>query len=373
MIKIIHIIPCLRRGGAERLVLDIVSELTKKPDMLVKLIVFSDINDYSNEYPSVNPVIIPSTVSASFFRKWNYNVHELSEYINAFKPDIIHTHLFEAEFVSRAVDYSKATWFSHCHDNMIQFENFSLKTIFSKRSFTNYYEKRYLFKRYKLNKENRFIAISNHTKKYFESTSKHNPVSLLHNSINYDLFYNTKDYETMKSKISLINTGSFVDKKNQAFLIDVVNELKNRKIDFELHLLGDGVNKAILMNKVKYLDIEKAVYLHGNVQNVEEYLWQSDIYVHSATYEPLGLVLLEAMAAGLPVVCLDGGGNRDIIEEGKNGFMIDQQDPVLFADKIIELINNKELYAKMSLYAQEFAKKYDIKDYVDKLLKLYSA
>jgi len=77
------------------------------------------------------------------------------------------------------------------------------------------------------------------------------------------------------------------------------------------------------------------------------------------------------MAAGLPVVTLDGKGNRDIIEQGKNGFMIYKQSAELFADKIIELIKNKELYQSMSAYAVEFAKKYDIKEYVDKLIDLY--
>ena len=48
------------------------------------------------------------------------------------------------------------------------------------------------------------------------------------------------------------------------------------------------------------------ITLHGNVDFVEKYLWDSDIYVHPALYEPFGLVLLEAMAAGLPVVSLDG-------------------------------------------------------------------
>jgi spore coat protein SA len=96
-------------------------------------------------------------------------------------------------------------------------------------------------------------------------------------------------------------------------------------------------------------------------------LWKSDIYVHTATYEPLGLVLLEAMAAGLPVVTLDGGGNRDLIENGKNGFIINNQNPKHFAEKILEVKDNEE----MKKYNVKFAQKFDIDHYTHKQLELY--
>ena len=63
------------------------------------------------------------------------------------------------------------------------------------------------------------------------------------------------------------------------------------------------------------------------------------------------------MAAGLPVITLDGKGNRDIIEQGKNGYMIYEQDAELFAQTIIDLWNDKEKYQQMSKYAQQFAVK----------------
>jgi glycosyltransferase involved in cell wall biosynthesis len=104
---------------------------------------------------------------------------------------------------------------------------------------------------------------------------------------------------------------------------------------------------------------------------VENYLFDCDLYVHSAIYEAFGLVLIEAMAAGLPVVCLDGKGNRAIMEDGKNGFIVYEQNAEMFAGKILELVNTPGLYPAMSIYAKEYAKKYDIKEYVDKLVAFY--
>ena len=93
--------------------------------------------------------------------------------------------------------------------------------------------------------------------------------------------------------------------------------------------------------------------------------------MHAATYEPFGLVLIEAMAAGLPVVCLDGGGNRDIMEQNKNGIMVHQQDAKVFAEAILHIANNPTIYNEMSAYAAQYAARFDIKPYVDRLLELY--
>ena len=101
---------------------------------------------------------------------------------------------------------------------------------------------------------------------------------------------------------------------------------------------------------------------------MEQYLWNSDIYLHTATYEPLGLVLLEAMAAGLPVVTLDGGGNRDLIRNGENGYIIKQQNSQLFTDLMLEVYKNQTI----SVFNIEYANKYDIESYCDKLLNIYN-
>ena len=79
------------------------------------------------------------------------------------------------------------------------------------------------------------------------------------------------------------------------------------------------------------------------------------------------------MAAGLPVVCLNGGGNADIIENGVNGWMIDPLDAEKFTKKIKSLIENKDDYIKIAERGQETAKEYGIQIYCDKLIAIYSA
>lgn len=371
MLKVLQIIPNLRKGGAERLVLDICIELQQREGIKIKIITFSDANEYKEISDNVDWNIIPSIYKPSITGKSTKNVADLQMFVDVFQPDIIHSHLWAAEMVSRQVHYPKAKWFSHFHDNMTQLQ--CLKLPLSKQNLTNYYERSLMLKKYKAY-NNSFICIAKHSFAYANAMLpkrfKSN-IHLLSNAINIERFACKKVRVSNTGLLKLVMVGSLVDKKNQLFLLKVVQELKKRKEKVHLDLLGDGPNREMLSQYIFSNNLQNEVTLCGNVDKPEQYYWDADIYVHSATYEPMGLVLLEAMSAGLPVVCLDGGGNRDLIEQGKNGFMLDKQIPQLFADRIMGLKINPDNYNRMSKYAVSYSKKYDIKEYANKLLKLY--
>ena len=147
--------------------------------------------------------------------------------------------------------------------------------------------------------------------------------------------------------------------------------LIKRKVDVTLTFLGNGREIENVKNKVAEYGLDGSISFKGNVFNVEDYLKEANLYVHSAKYEPFGLVLLEAMASGLPVVALDGKGNRDIVINSLNGFLIEEENVELFADKIMELIYNENTYRQMSENALEFSKRFDIANYIERLLELY--
>ena len=370
--RILHIIPSLNTGGAERLTLDICREL-KQQGHEIKLVTFYDINHYKYLSAEVNLQFLPVYVRPSVIGKWDIFLEPLNQLISDFKPDIIHSHLFEAEILSRENIFSGIRYFSHCHDNMPQLRNFSFTTLLSKKWLTDFYEKRHLVKEY-LQCNNKFIAISKDAKQYFEETlpeKLRSNIFLLNNAIDFKRF-NAVAQKRELDKIRLINVGSFVPKKNQQFLVEVVNELVKQKMDVKLVMLGDGPLLNEVKKKINDYGLQNFIECKGNVEQVEDYLLQANLYVHSATYEPFGLVLLEAMAAGLPVVSLDGRGNRDIMKDGENGFMLQQQDAILFSQKVISLFKNPEMYRELSSGAINTAKQYDIAEYVRKLVALYN-
>ena len=393
--KILLVIPNLKKGGAERLVLDTLRQLLLDKNVDVQLVIFRDEIEYQVEDMREFIQIIPSSVTLSFKRKPILRINELQTFIEQFMPDVIHSHLFEAEIVSRFCNYPKARWFTHVHDNMPQLKNLSFKLLANKQAVTNYFEKKNLFKNYFRNGGTHFIAISSHTEAYIKSVQSKYPITLLHNAIDVKRFQNTNEFKQpitnsddsqttpnfqplthnasllnpQPSTLNLINIGSFVSKKNQNFLLDIIFELKARNFNVNCIFLGDGPTKNQVEMRAMDLNIINQCHFLGNVEQVEEYLWKSDVYVHTAIYEPLGLVLIEAMAAGLPVVTLDGHGNRDLMENGKNGFILSYQNPKKFADKIIEVNKNEE----MKLFNIHFAQHYNIGNYVAKLQDLYYA
>lgn len=370
--KILHIIPNLKKGGAERLVLDICTELSERKGIEVCLVTFSEDNDYEFISQRINHKVIPSKVIPSISGKKIIKTKELEESLFEFQPDVIHSHLWEAEMVSRHISFPSAIWVTHFHSNIPQLsKNISL----SKRAVANRFERQILLRKYRQIR-NTFICISGDTRKYATKvlpSSFHNNIHLLHNAINYQRFNLPKLKSTLNGTIKLVSIGSLVEKKNQLLQIRVVDFLLKQNIQVELHILGDGIMRNALEQEITQLNLNALVKLHGKVDDVENILNNCDFFIHTALSEPFGLVLIEAMASGLPVICLNGGGNKDLIVEGKNGFLIEERSPKIFAEKIIHLKDNPDEYSAMSNFAHKFAKQFDIKPYVDNLLKIYQS
>lgn len=375
--NIIHIIPSLRKGGAERLVLDICHHLSQLPDVRVKLVLFRKDIEYDLSRKNFDIDIVNVNIKCSVRKKDKIDVGDLQKSFNDFRPNVIHTHLFESELTSSFCYYPDAKWFSHCHDNMIQFRNLKLNNFLSKKTIVNLYEKIILFRNYQRNGGTTFIAISGHTQKYFLKNQKVFDVLLLKNAINISKFHPNVDSTTAEisvdKEINIINIGSFVSKKNQVFLIDIARELERLGVISRIHFLGDGPLKNSVRNKCLESKLNSKFIFHGNVEDVQKYLWGADIYVHTAKYEPFGLVLLESMAAKTPIISLNGSGNKDIIVDDVNGYLFQEERPEYFATKIIEVCKGKSNRERIIRNASDFVEEYDISKYCQKLIRIYKS
>ena len=372
--KILHIIPNLKKGGAERIVIDIVRILNQNASNQVKLILFEDKIEYDVDDIKNLIEIVPSKVELSITKKHQISILELQNTIELFQPDSIHSHLFEAEIVSRSCTFPKAKWFTHSHDRMSSLNNLSLFKIKSKRDLTNYFEKRYLLKCYRKNGGNNFIAISEDISNFLRTVLPKDlqSIQLLQNAIDLKRFEKPMDFNKVRDNVfNMVSIGRLDKNKNHQFLIDVVLDLKNRKIPVHLTIVGEGDERISLQEKILQLNLSDQLSLVGLQEKVEMYLWNADLYVHSAITEGFGLTLIEAMACGLPVVCTDGKGNRELIQEGENGFMVGERNPKLVADKIELLLKNDNLRQEMGEKARKFAQGFGMEKYVESLLLLY--
>ncbi len=370
-LRVLHVIPDLSKGGAERMTLDICREIANR-NISVAIVNFREKNDYTYLTEGVYRVVAPSVYIPSISGKTKSDLSAYKKFVKEFNPDVIHSHLFEAEMLTRQVIIPGVKYITHLHDNMSQFKNFSILDIFNKKRLIALYEKKLILNQYR-SCGNRFIAISRHTADYFNLSLPVDirNVIIIHNAIDFERFHKCFSIRNITEPVRLVSTGSLVKKKNQIFLPEVVKILKERGLTVKLDILGDGPCRNIIEQKIKELNLSNEITLRGNVDNVEEYLTNAHIYVHPATYEPFGLAILEAMAAGLPCVMLDGKGNRDIAVNGKNGFLIESANPNEFAEKILQLIMQPGLYRSQMEYAARYAERFDMKNYVDRLLAYY--
>ena len=372
--KILQVIPNLLKGGAQRLVIDICNELINYNDVECKLIVLGKSkNQFSFCTSNIKIIYCKVDFKLSLFKANKINIKEYDKIVEDFCPDIIHSHLYFAELVCHENPKKDIKYISHLHSNNPVFERLTINSFFNFKSFYKTYEKQRLVKRY-LKTDKKFISISNDTFSFFNKNMQKFSKDLvsLSNSIDLSRFKQLSK-KSPSDIIKLISVGNLLVKKNQIFLLDIVKYIKSKSYSVHLNIVGDGVEKKTIANKIDNLNIKDNVILSGQKDIVEEELIKADFYVHSATYEPFGLVILEAMASRLPIVALNGSGNKDLLKNGTNGFIIDNQDPKFFGDIIIDLFCNKEKYQKISEQGFQTSLKYDLPNYSNNLLKIYNS
>lgn len=371
--RIIHIIPSLSIGGAEKLCIDICNTLFDQGHdvLLVRL---SSIQEFDERNFRFSTVVIQEKTTLRFMRGMVNVPDEWKTLLEVFVPDVIHSHLFEAEVFSKSILRPNTAYFTHCHDNMRQFKRrVNIFRLLNKEEFARLYERYFLLNTYRLLRQNHFICISDNNTTYFQKNlSKHLSIVKLPNAINVKDFEKKHTKLDPKETLSLVSVGSLTPLKNHSYLVRVLYELNKNRLRAKLDLVGGGRQSGDLQKMVHNLSLHETISLHGKQTNVSSFYQKNALYVHSAKSEGFGLTQIEAMATGLPVIALDAGGNRDIVKDGVNGYLLPQDTkPKEFAEKIITVWENEELLTSLQKGAIETAALYDIKPYCKKLVKLY--
>ena len=168
-----------------------------------------------------------------------------------------------------------------------------------------------------------------------------------------DVVYNCFDIEKFEDKeqnnlnktnspFKIVMTGNFYWQKDQLTLIRATKELIDQGINVELHLIGGrGIKKMLeCKNIVKIENLENFVSFHENTRVDSKFLSGFDLFAFSSKSETFGIVLLEAMASGLPVLVSDIPSSMDLIRYGQDGFYFETANSHDCAEKIRELIKN---------------------------------
>lgn len=148
-----------------------------------------------------------------------------------------------------------------------------------------------------------------------------------------------------EKKYLFCTVARLAKEKNLGFLL---NCMKIRKdtcgSDFRLALIGDGPHRSELERRADALGIREEIVFVGKVPNqeIKNYCHGSDLFLFPSLSETQGIVLLESMAAGTPVIALCATGTRDVVMNGKNGYMTDLSEEE-FSSRLMDILEKKEI------------------------------
>jgi glycosyltransferase involved in cell wall biosynthesis len=155
--------------------------------------------------------------------------------------------------------------------------------------------------------------------------------------------------------------------------IEVAKVLRDREINFNLKIVGDGIHFENCMNLIQKYQLSNYVEMAGLIEDMAGVYMNADLMIHTALYEGLPMVFIEANSYGIPIISSDCMPNNEILTDGKNGYIVKTSEPTNFAEVIESVVSEPSLYNKLSKYSIETSKEYGISSYVDNLTKIYKS
>lgn len=224
--------------------------------------------------------------------------------------------------------------------------------------------------RFILNSADRIVAQSTNTRdnavKYYNPNKEVEIIPLAFHPP-ADVKVTRKQLNIEKDDFCVITVGRLIKRKSLQTLIQAMGEIKKKNV--KLFIVGDGPEKEYLESVVLETGVKDRVKFLGFLDDTEKYMYlkSSDIFALTSLHEGFGIVFMEAMHMGLPIVCTNHGGQVDFLKQRENAILIDVGDVKKCADGIIELYKDEKLYKKLSannrkkirdFYAESVASKY---------------
>jgi glycosyltransferase involved in cell wall biosynthesis len=218
------------------------------------------------------------------------------------------------------------------------------------------------------------ITISNEIKNLLDNNGwvKKWKITLLPNGVSPVMFNGINPIPKTKNVPIIGSVANFRPEKDHFTLLQAFSILLKRGLNSELWLVGEGPTRPYIKKIAEELGIESKLRFIGTVSNPDEFYQQFDIFVLSTHYEGQGLVILEAMSFGLPVVATRISGVPEVVTDGVNGLLVNHKDPDDLALALQKILTNKSLYVQLSEAAFKSSKeKQTVDGWAKSVLSLY--
>lgn len=333
--KVLHVIWDLGQGGAQTFLYELLQQHLSLSDITSEVLVLAK-KGYLGE--KIEGLGIPITCLGLRSGKDLLGIAKLYSYLRQSNHDIIHSHSPNLAF------------------NCILWKASALK-IFTEHGgglMGGGWKDRLIYKIFESN-YCRFIAISNEMANVMKVANSKitDKMRVVHNGLDLRKIdaivpdNNDKLPETVihsNYRVGII--GRLVPQKGISTFLEAAAILSKLRKDIVFLIIGDGPLREELQAKAKRLGIESRVYFLGYRVDAKQILKLFDVFLFTSEWEPFGLVIIEAMAAGVPVVALNlKGAVHEIVADNINGFVVDKRDPGLLAKRVLELLDNSKLRA----------------------------
>ena len=217
------------------------------------------------------------------------------------------------------------------------------------------------------NKCDLVITPSNIIKKELKRHGLKSKIEVISNGVDLNKFYKKN---MKRKKLTILHVGRISYEKNVDVVLQamkIISEFKD--IKFIIVGIGPDLDKLKEYSRALCLNVE----FTGKIENKDlvNYYNKADIFVTASTIETEGIVILEAMACGLPIVGVNKLAIPEIVKHGRNGFVAKENEPEEMAMYLIKLIKNKNLRKKFGKNSLRISKKYSIEKSIKKLERVY--
>lgn len=349
-LKVLHLLTSNKFAGAENVVCQIIDMFKKEKD--IQMI-------YCSPKGPISEILKKEKIS--FLELEKFSAKEIHRAVSQYKPNIVHAHDFRASILACVSTPQKTKIVSHLHHNAPWLKEKNLYSylyrIFSRRMnailmVSNAVSEEYIF--FESIKHKSIIIGNPISVEKIILKSKYSLSTMLKENVNYDIVFIGR-LEAVKDPIRFIE-----------ILKKVVNNNKNIKSC----IIGEGTLKSQCLDKISELKLNEYVDMLGFLENPLPILKNAKILCITSKWEGYGLVAIEALTLGVPVLATSVGGLVEIIDSSC-GKLCNNNDE--FANEISVLLTNTSIWNKKSDEAKNKIEKIIKKgEYKDILVKVYN-